>query len=51
MNALTHSAEPGVVLIVDDTPDNLAMLSDALDDAGYMVLVALDGLSALNRVQ
>eukprot|EP01132_Coremiostelium_polycephalum_P021651 gene21651-25702_t len=27
------------------------MLSDALDDAGYMVLVALDGLSALNRVQ
>ena len=51
MNALTHSTEPGVVLIVDDTPDNLAMLSDALDDAGYMVLVALDGLSALNRVQ
>ena len=46
MNALTRSAEPGVVLIVDDTPDNLAMLSDALDDAGYMVLVALDGLSA-----
>jgi len=26
MNALTHSAEPGVVLIVDDTPDNLAYL-------------------------
>ena len=51
MNALTRSTEPGVVLIVDDTPDNLAMLSDALDDAGYMVLVALDGLSALNRVQ
>jgi len=51
MNALTHSAEPGVVLIVDDTPDNLAMLSDPLDDAGYMVLGALDGLSALNRVQ
>ena len=51
MNVLTRSTEPGVVLIVDDTPDNLAMLSDALDDAGYMVLVALDGLSALNRVQ
>lgn len=41
----------GVILIVDDTPDNLALLSDALDDAGYMVLVALDGLSALNRIQ
>ncbi|NCE89696.1 response regulator [Pseudomonas sp. L13] len=51
MNALTRSTEPGVVLIVDDTPDNLAMLSDALDNAGYLVLVALDGLSALNRVQ
>ncbi|NWA26548.1 response regulator transcription factor [Pseudomonas gingeri] len=51
MNALTTVAEPGVVLIVDDTPDNLALLSDALDEAGYMVLVALDGLSALNRIE
>ncbi|MEN2397593.1 response regulator transcription factor [Pseudomonas halotolerans] len=51
MNALTTVAEPGVVLIVDDTPDNLAMLSDALNDAGYMVLVALDGLTALNRIE
>ncbi|WP_335944377.1 response regulator [Pseudomonas sp. G166] len=51
MNVLTTVAEPGVVLIVDDTPDNLAMLSDALNDAGYMVLVALDGLSALNRIE
>ncbi|EDO29320.1 predicted protein, partial [Nematostella vectensis] len=39
------------ILIVDDTPDNLALLSDALDEVGYMVLVALDGLSALNRIQ
>jgi len=51
MDTLTKIAEPGVILIVDDTPDNLAVLSDALDDAGYMVLVALDGLSALNRIQ
>ncbi|NWE46452.1 response regulator transcription factor [Pseudomonas gingeri] len=51
MNALTTVTEPGVVLIVDDTPDNLALLSDALNDAGYMVLVALDGLSALNRIE
>ncbi len=36
-----------VVLIVDDVPDNLALLSDALGDAGYRVLVALDGRSAL----
>jgi DNA-binding response OmpR family regulator len=51
MDVLTKIVEPGVILIVDDTPDNLAVLSDALDDAGYMVLVALDGLSALNRIQ
>ncbi|OEC33647.1 two component transcriptional regulator, LuxR family [Pseudomonas cuatrocienegasensis] len=58
MNAQTHPAdyspgpaERGVILIVDDTPDNLALLSDALDEVGYMVLVALDGLSALTRIQ
>lgn len=51
MNALTSPADTGVILIVDDTPDNLALLSDALDAAGYMVLVALDGNSALNRLQ
>jgi DNA-binding response OmpR family regulator len=58
MNVLTSpsektssAAERGVILIVDDTPDNLALLSDALDEVGYMVLVALDGLSALSRIQ
>lgn len=38
-----------VVLIVDDVPENLALLHDALDDAGYTVLVATDGPSALAR--
>jgi CheY-like chemotaxis protein len=37
------------VLIVDDVPDNLAVLHDALDEAGYTVLVATDGHSALQR--
>ncbi len=41
----------GVVLIVDDQPDNLTLLHDALDEAGYMVLVATDGESALQRAQ
>ena len=39
-----------VVLIVDDQPDNLAMLSDALDDSGHIVLVATDGNGALERL-
>ena len=38
-----------VVLIVDDVPDNIAPLHDALDAAGYTVLVALDGESAIRR--
>ena len=43
--------EGDVALIVDDVPDNLSLLSDALSDAGYTVLVATDGLSALERLQ
>ncbi len=41
----------GTVLIVDDTPGNLALLSDTLFEAGYRVLVATDGLSALEQIQ
>ena len=40
-----------VVLIVDDVPDNLSLLHDALDEAGYTVLVATDGPSAINRAR
>jgi len=39
----------GRVLIVDDVPDNLAVLHDALDESGYTVLVATDGASAIAR--
>lgn len=38
-----------VVLIVDDIPDNLALLHTTLDQAGYTVLVATDGYSAIER--
>ena len=38
-----------VVLIVDDVPDNLSVLHDALDESGYTVLVATNGGSALQR--
>jgi DNA-binding response OmpR family regulator/DNA-binding CsgD family transcriptional regulator len=38
-----------VVLIVDDVPDNLSVLHDALDESGYIVLVATNGESALQR--
>jgi len=43
------AAGAGRVLIVDDVPDNLAVLHDALDESGYTVLVATDGASAIAR--
>jgi len=47
-NVLDRSASD-IVLIVDDVPDNLSLLHDALDEAGYTVLVATNGESALAR--
>ena len=38
-----------VVLIVDDVPDNLSVLHDALDESGYTVLVATNGEAAIQR--
>ena len=40
-----------IVLIVDDVPENLSLLHDALDEAGYTVLVATNGESALQRAR
>jgi CheY-like chemotaxis protein/DNA-binding CsgD family transcriptional regulator len=44
-------ANSDVVLIVDDVPDNLSVLHDALDESGYTVLVATGGEAALQRAQ
>ncbi len=44
-------ANSDVVLIVDDVPDNLAVLHDALDESGYTVLVATSGAAALQRAE
>ena len=38
------------VLVVDDTPETLGFLTDTLDHAGFTVLIATDGESALNLV-
>ena len=45
-----YSPANGIVMIVDDTPGNLALLSDTLSEAGYRVLVATDGQSALEQI-
>lgn len=41
---------PATILVVDDTPANLAVLYDHLQTAGYRVLTAESGESALKRV-
>ena len=38
------------LLVVDDTPETLGFLTDTLDDAGFTVLIATDGESALTLV-
>ena len=38
------------VLVVDDTPETLSLLTDTLDAAGFTVLIATDGESALQLV-
>lgn len=44
------NAERRVVLLIDDVPDTVRMIAEALDAAGFTVLVATDGVSALKRV-
>ena len=49
LNQALDRANSDIVLIVDDVPDNLSVLRDALDESGYTVLVATSGESALQR--
>lgn len=44
-------ADRPVVLVVDDAPSSLGVLCDTLESAGYTVLVAGDGESALQRLE
>ncbi len=40
-----------IVLVVDDSPDTLRMLTDALEQAGMTVLIARDGDQALSMIE
>ena len=39
------------ILIVDDNPSNLSVITDCLDDAGFTVIVSQDGESGLSRAR
>ena len=40
-----------VILVVDDTPTNLQLISEALTDAGFEVATAINGEMALKQIQ
>jgi DNA-binding response OmpR family regulator/DNA-binding CsgD family transcriptional regulator len=48
---MNNTTPTPTILIVDDTPANLALLLDLLGTRGYRVLVAEDGISAIEQVQ
>jgi len=47
----TEPKKRDVALVVDDSPETLRLLTDALDGAGMTVVVALDGASAMRIVE
>ncbi|MBE9041927.1 EAL domain-containing protein [Oscillatoriales cyanobacterium LEGE 11467] len=50
MSTLKAQPSKGDILIVDDTPDNLRLLSNILSESGYKVRSALNGTLALRAV-
>jgi DNA-binding NarL/FixJ family response regulator len=47
---ITDPKKRDVALVVDDSPETLRLLTDALDGAGMTVMVALDGAAAMRIV-
>lgn len=50
MRMSIESKKRDVALVVDDSPETLRLLTDALDGAGMTVMVALDGAAAMRIV-
>jgi DNA-binding NarL/FixJ family response regulator len=46
----TETNKRDVALVVDDSPETLRLLTDALDGAGMTVMVAMDGAAAIRIV-
>ncbi len=49
MNAVASDANDPTILIVDDTPPNLGLVVDHLENYGFRVVIAEDGEEALKR--
>jgi DNA-binding NarL/FixJ family response regulator len=47
---ITEPKKRDIALVIDDSPETLRLLTDALDTAGMTVVVALDGAAAMRIV-
>ena len=47
---IAESKKRDIALVVDDSPETLRLLTDALDGAGMTVMVAMDGAAALRII-
>jgi DNA-binding NarL/FixJ family response regulator len=47
---ITESKKRDIALVIDDSPETLRLLTDALDGAGMTVMVAMDGAAAMRIV-
>src|SRR4030095_16129434 len=47
----SESVRRDTILVVDDTAESLGVLTDTLDHAGFTVLIATDGESALRLLE
>src|SRR3954471_1184722 len=47
---ITDARKRDIALVIDDSPETLRLLTDALDGAGMTVMVAMDGAAALRIV-
>ena len=48
---IAESKKRDIALVIDDSPETLRLLTDALDSAGMTVMVAMDGAAALRIVE
>lgn len=48
---VVQNPETGLILVVDDTPTNLSVLSEALKGVGFTVAIETDGESAIEQVK
>ncbi|HBL58814.1 MAG TPA: hybrid sensor histidine kinase/response regulator [Cyanobacteria bacterium UBA8803] len=46
-----NTPEKDVILIVDDSPNNLGVLYDTLHHGGFEIAVAMDGLTAIEQIE